>query len=165
MIGLSQNIIIFLNMGTYWGLINISRYQQWPLKILFSSLSLKPQCKHCHNMWLYPKFLNCAQHWVVLYNIIIINVFSWVLLLLLLITIIKFFEIWVCNLRLLCLYKDCLKTKFGWQMHKFFFFLVLYFLPNILCIFFPFFTTNLKFTRKCQQKTTQTSTNLIIVCL
>jgi len=103
MIGLSQNIIIFLNMCAYWGLINISRDQQWHLKTLFSSLSLKPQCKHCHNMCLYPKFLNHAQLWVVLYIIIIINAFSWVVLLLLLIIIINFFETWVCNLRLLCL--------------------------------------------------------------
>jgi hypothetical protein len=39
------------------------------------------------------------------------------------------------------------------------------FFSHILCIFFPFLTTNLKFTRKCQQQITQTSTNLIIVCL
>jgi hypothetical protein len=45
---------------------------------------------------------NHAQLWFVLINIIIVNVFSWVVLLLLLI-IIKLFETWVCNLRLLCL--------------------------------------------------------------
>lgn len=110
---------------------------KWPLKILFSSLSLKPQCKHCHNLCLNPILLNHAQLWVLLNNIIIINVFSWVVLLLLLITIINLFWNMGLQFKIIVLVKGLFEDKI-WMANAqgFFLWFCIFFLTYYIFSFF-----------------------------